>query len=93
MGYGFGSSKESYLKRMTIMATPTATERMVTVSPTFRNWKNPIWTVSLESSITIMLATEPTMVRFPAKVLDMANTSHMTEGSENLSIHWLARMT
>ena len=44
-------------------------------SPTFRYSKKPIFTSSFADSKTMIFATEPIMVKFPASVDDIANVS------------------
>src|SRR5215472_4849076 len=48
---------------------------------------------SRADSTTIMFATEPMMVRFPANVVASASTFHIKFGSAKRAIHFLATST
>src|SRR6266481_9996403 len=72
---------------------PTTVVRTVTGIPNRAYSQNPISTRFLADSTTMMFATEPTIVRFPANVVASAITFHISSGWAKLLIHFPATKT
>src|SRR5512136_909818 len=66
---------------------------VVNGTPTFRYSTKPIVTLGRAPSTTIILAIDPRMVRFPARVLLMARRSHAVSGSGIDAMTGLRRST
>src|SRR6185369_5501949 len=63
---------------------PTASDATVSGTPALAYSQNDISTSRRARSITIRFATDPTTVRFPASVDDIASVSHACAGSASL---------